>query len=511
MPVPEERAAAAIAQACVALRRRKAVEEGAHASLVAALDRALTNQGTEIQEKMESLQQELSQSYKTQAHVSEQLVVEMQTAQALRAQLAEKDALVLEIQHELSSARARISQLEKDFEAKENAVLVLVEELTQLKLRVKELESSLQAIEAENNMLVDRWMTQKMQDADRLNEANAMYADMMERCKINSLAELAKLQVDGIVRHSEAGAESYMTLGAPSKVRHTLRAHDKGGCAAIIFEHSSDTLLTAGHDGIVKFWDTQRGGTPTKTLTGALGSVLDLALTPENNMVLGGCSDHKLYLWDSRSGRVKHVLTGHTEKVTSVDISNVRAASTASDRTIKTWDLQTGYSLHTMIFHSNCNSLCISSDGAAICSGHTDGILRFWDTRTGKLAKELTAHEPQAITSVSLSRSGLTVLTSGKDNVLKLFDVRSLELKATFRGPGYTVATSLSRSCLSRDENYVAAGSGDGSVCIWNRRSWEVESVLKGGHGSAVVACAWSPASKSLASADRNGVVCVWE
>lgn len=333
----------------------------------------------------------------------------------------------------------------------------------------------------------------------------------MERHRGSRLEELARQQVDGIVRHSEAGAELYVGSSLPTKLRHIIQAHEGGG-GAIMFEHNSGILFSGGNDSLVRQWDTQSAAN-LNTLRGATGFVLDLTISSDNKQVLAACSDHKIYLWDAPSGRIRHTLTGHSERVVSIDLNpsgSKRAVSASHDRTIKLWDLGTGYGINTLVCHSNCNSVCITSDGALICSGHMDGNLRFWDIRSGKLANEVAAHG-LGITSVSLSRTGHTVLTSGRDNLHNIFDVRSLEIRATYRSVNFRAATNWCRSCLSPNEKYVAAGSADGAVVIWSTKSNESESVLKAGLTHPVLGCAWSGVGKPLATVDKSGRIYIWE
>eukprot|EP01018_Ginkgo_biloba_P001618 Gb_04391 [translate_table: standard] len=394
-------------------------------------------------------------------------------------------------------------------EEKSSALDLAVNENRVLHLQVAELTTKVSKAEAENRMLIDRWMLLKMQDAERLNEANAMYEDMMDRLKANRIEELARQQVDGIVRRNESGEENFVESSIPTTSRHVIRAHE-GGCASLSFGHNNDWLISGGQDQLVKLWDVG-SGTLINTLHGCLGSVLDLVVSSDNKFIIGAGSDHKLYLWDIQSGRIRHTLTGHADKVCAVDISklsNRHAVSAAYDRTIKIWDLQKGYAVNTIMFHSNCNAVQLTADGQLICTGHVDGNLRFWDMRTGRVANEVAAHA-FSITSVSLSRNGNVILTSGRDNLHNLFDVRSFEVCATFRAQGHRVATNWSRSCISADENYVAAGSADGTVYVWSRSSADIASTLKG-HPGPVISCTWNSLGKPLASADKNGSVHIW-
>lgn len=332
----------------------------------------------------------------------------------------------------------------------------------------------------------------------------------MERHKASELESLAKQQVDGVVRRSEEGAEYFMDSTVFSVCKHNIHAHN-GGCASILFEYNSGRLISGGQDKSIKLWDTNTGSL-SNTLYGCLGSVLDLSITHDNRSVIAASSSNNLYVWDVYSGRIRHTLTGHTDKVCAVDVSKISSryvVSAAYDRTIKVWDLQKGYCVNTIIFHSNCNALAFSMDGQTLFSGHVDGNLRLWDIQTGKLLSEVAAHSPAAVTSISLSRGGNIVLTSGRDNMHNLFDIRSLEVCHTLRATGNRLASNWSRSCISPDENYVAAGSADGSVCIWSVSKADIVSTLKE-HNAPVLCCSWSGLGKPLASADKNGIVCIW-
>ncbi|XP_057420801.1 autophagy-related protein 16-like [Lotus japonicus] len=506
----EEIAQKAINHALKSLRKRHLLEEAAHAPAFLALSRPIVSQGSEWKEKAENLQVELQQCYKAQSRLSEQLVVEVADSRASKALVQEKDNAIADLQKELTEMRDEFSQLKVDLEQKIKELEVIVSENSELKAQLEQMTAQCKKAEAENKMLIDRWMLEKMKDAERLNEANALYEEMVERLRASGLEQLARQQVDGVVRRCEEGAEFFLDSNIPSTCKFRLNAHE-GGCASILFEFNSSRLITGGQDQSVKVWDTNTGSV-CSNLHGCIGSVLDLTITHDNRSVIAASSSNNLYVWDLNSGRVRHTLTGHKDKVCAVDVSKVSSrhvVSAAYDRTIKVWDLMKGYCTNTIIFASNCNALCFSMDGQTIYSGHVDGNLRLWDIQSGKLLSEVAAHS-LAVTSISLSRNGNVVLTSGRDNVHNLFDVRSLEVCSSFRDTGNRVASNWSRSCISPDNSHVAAGSADGSVHIWSVHKNEIVSTLKE-HTSSVLCCRWSGIGKPLASADKNGIVCIWK
>ncbi|CAL5198166.1 unnamed protein product [Lathyrus oleraceus] len=505
----EEVAIEAINHASKALRKRHLLEEAAHAPAILALSRPIVIQGSEWKEKTENLELELQQCYKAQSRLSEQLVMEVADSRVSKALVQEKETAIADMQKELTELRDECAQLKTDLEQKIQEVVLVVSENSQLKSQLKEMTTTANKAEAENKMLIDRWMLEKMKDAERINEANALYEDMVQRLRASGLEQLAREQVDGIVRRSEEGADFFSESDIPSMCKYRLNAHE-GGCASLLFEYNSSRLITGGQDRSVKVWDTNTGSV-SSNLHGCLGSVLDLAITHDNRSVIAASSSNNLYVWDLNSGRVRHTLTGHSDKVCAVDVSKVSSRHVVSagyDRTIKVWDLMKGYCTNTIMFHSNCNALCFSTDGQTIFSGHVDGNLRLWDIQSGKLLSEVAAHS-LAVTSISLSRNGNIALTSGRDNLHNLFDVRTLEVCGTLRASGNKVASNWSRSCISPDNNHVAAGSADGSVHIWSISKGDIVSTLKE-HTSSVLCSSWSGMGKPLASADRNGIVSIW-
>ena len=64
------------------------------------------------------------------------------------------------------------------------------------------------------------------------------------------------------------------------------------------------------------------------------------------------------------------------------------------------------------------------------------------------------------------------ILTAGKDNLLKVVDSHTFEVRQTFRAPGFAVGTVWCTACMSPDERHVAAGSASGVVYVWEVRDY---------------------------------------
>ncbi|KAK3043706.1 hypothetical protein RJ639_001902 [Escallonia herrerae] len=143
----EEIAIEAIKHAVKALRKRHLLEEGSHGPAFIALAR----------------------------HFASQLVVEVAESRASKALAVEKEAGLTKTQNELTQARDECPRLAALLEENTKGLDLLISENKDLKAQLEEIKQRANSAEAENRMFVDRWMLQKMQDAERLNDILQQY------------------------------------------------------------------------------------------------------------------------------------------------------------------------------------------------------------------------------------------------------------------------------------------------------------------------------------------------
>ncbi|DBA79590.1 TPA: hypothetical protein ACH3X1_008277 [Trebouxia sp. C0004] len=291
-----------------------------------------------------------------------------------------------------------------------------------------EAEQKLNKLTADNDQLVQRLVEMKATEVERMNEVNRTCDEMLKSARsmerqaaqqaqqsANSLRHTSSIlrtpSLSGAlrgmrIRGGETGGEGAAPAAAtpvPEKATKSVPAHD-GGCFTCAFDRSGTHMATGGADKVVKLWDPATGAN-TGSLRGMLDTILEVSFTADQKHLLAAGGDQALRMWDITSGRVRHTLTGHTGKVSSVDCSpssSLRAVSSGTDRTIKVWDLNKGYCLRTIMCHSSCNSVRCTRDEHLICSGHFDGTLRFWDIRSGNMANEVTGLHTQQICSVQI-------------------------------------------------------------------------------------------------------------
>ncbi|XP_059658935.1 autophagy-related protein 16-like [Cornus florida] len=298
----------------------------------------------------------------------------------------------------------------------------------------------------------------------------------------------------------------------PNLVQHKIKAHE-GRCSSISFLNNSHTLISGGKDSTIKLWDTSNG-TLTRTLQGFRGSVYDLAISSDDTLLVAALTSRNLCVWDVNSGQICRTLVSrHRQKVCAVDIDKVCSRyiiSGDNDHTITFWDLQKDYPICSMYISSPCNAICFTTNENKFCSGHSDGRIRFSNTeRYVMLCDREIALHTQPVTSICPFRCGNVVLSSGRDNLHNLVDVRTMQVCGKFKIKGNKVASNWSRSCVSPDENFVVVGSADGSIYVWSLKMGRMVSTVKE-HGAPVLACSWSGLGRPLASTDDDGTICIW-
>ena len=214
-----------------------------------------------------------------------------------------------------------------------------------------------------------------------------------------------------------------------------------------------------------------------------------------------------------------HIEEGHRGKVMCVKLSidGKYGISGSSDRTIKVWDMKTGYVIRTIQCSSVCNSIDLGPDQVTLASAHQDGATYVYGTygmgidhmKLAILHKLPVSHVE--FSSISSSMNAGILLTMCRDNKLRLFNTLSFENTMQMADRGFRVSSKLvSALVISPDSNLCAAGSGTGTVHVWSTNSGEMLRQLQK-HGSAVYGCAWRADGTQIATVDKKRVLCVWE
>lgn len=169
-----------------------------------------------------------------------------------------------------------------------------------------------------------------------------------------------------------------------------------------VVKRGPELVLSGGDDGCVGIWDPRQ-----KTAIDFIETdfpVTAVALAEAGNEIYSGSIDNLIKVWDARKRETLYTLDGHTDTVTSLEVSpdSQSLLSNSHDSTVRTWDIRpfapTDRSIRTYDgapagLEKNLFRASWDRDGQRICAGAGDRTAVVWETRSGKLLYKLPGHK----------------------------------------------------------------------------------------------------------------------
>jgi WD40 repeat protein len=156
-----------------------------------------------------------------------------------------------------------------------------------------------------------------------------------------------------------------------------------------------------------------------------------------------------------------------------------------------------------------------SPDGRRVASESADGLILLWDAANGGALRALQGVQGAA-QSLAWRPDGKELASACLDGTVKVFDLiggkdplvldaKRTQLNRTTRGARAVLAVAW-----SPDGKRLASAGEDCDVHVWDAANGREVQVLKG-HNSSVRGLAWSPDGKRLASASEDTTVQIWD
>ncbi len=292
------------------------------------------------------------------------------------------------------------------------------------------------------------------------------------------------------------------------------------------FSETGDLLAVVETDA-VRIWSVATGKEQTK-LEGLAkapqgGAVASLAFHPDGKRLATGTFASEVILWDVATGKkigepFKHPQQAAVSHVVFSPKGDELASLCTGEARV--WDLKTQklrskfyVSVH---YYFAAIAYVPKSDLLASC-GHVNPI-RLWDTKTGKVVKQLP--DPEAVTSadepragmdsfcLAFSKDGTRMVSGGGDLEVKIrvWDVQTGGLLAFSAGPSAVLSLDV-----RPDSKQFATGHADGTVRIWDVAKRKVIRVLQDLPGVFVISVRYSADGKTLAAGSNyGGRVALW-
>jgi RNA polymerase sigma factor (sigma-70 family) len=345
---------------------------------------------------------------------------------------------------------------------------------------------------------------------------------------------LAWAAADGTVRLTDvATGKAVGTLGGPEQTRYL---------AGLAFAPDGRRLATRGYDGSVRLWDVAGGRQERQlrsarttwhlgrhiALTGSAAPAGGLAFTHDGKLLAVAGPGGAVSFWSVADGR--EVFPGHKAPVAGVvfPADGKSLYSLGEDGTVRQWDLAGGRHRQSIALPAEARSAVLAPDSRAVVYRTDQKTLVVWDLATGAararvpdleigLAGVCPGCQPEG--GRCLSSDGKLLARLGVDGTVGVWEVPSGRRRWTF-ADGRTgilpaIRQALQDLAFAADGRHLVAVVGRpqppaASVLLWDVGRGKLMRRLDGlplPSASAVLA----PDGRTLATADQEGTVVLWE
>ncbi len=277
---------------------------------------------------------------------------------------------------------------------------------------------------------------------------------------------------------------------------------------AVAFDRNGNNVASLDESTQIKIWDV-RSGVANQTINIRDG-VSDIGVSADATKAIWWDSQNNVGVYDLMSG--SSLMNDHSASTFgaewarpfAISADGLLAAFRDQDFNVKVFATYSGSTTSVLRGSQNVYSMAFDGDGRTMAVGYASAAITLFDVYSGQILRTLTGYDTYYIRAIALSADGRLVASAG-DSYCKVSDANSGQDVALLGGhtEGIDVIT------FSPDGRFVATGSADNSVRLWNiQTGTQVMQFTESTED--IKALAFSPDGQTLAGGGVDHTIRIW-
>ena len=294
--------------------------------------------------------------------------------------------------------------------------------------------------------------------------------------KIESNQEATENRIKKLQRNARSRFSGIYSLRQPDSLRQDLSDNDtfhfkvRSEVVRSNVTEDGQKIVIGMQDGIIQTWDIKKRELIKEFSVPDNAKIRCLALSRDESRIACAYDDNTIEIRDAQNGQnCSHPLRGHTHFLSSIAFidDDTSLVSSSADQTVRTWNIystSSNLSAPDKRFQSDVHCVACTPDGSQFITGHSDGRIRFWESKTGLLIAELPQLHQATVSDIAIPLSANLIVSVSHDRTVRITKTRTLQPLQILQGHKDQVWTVD----VTPNGSHAVTASLDRTIRIWD-------------------------------------------
>ncbi|XP_043197906.1 transducin beta-like protein 3 [Amphibalanus amphitrite] len=309
---------------------------------------------------------------------------------------------------------------------------------------------------------------------------------------------------------------------ASGKVLHALEAKDDP-IYAMKLSPKDDLLVTSHTSGLLRLWDWKKNETQRVWKSLHIGPIPKLGFDNTATLVASGGVDGTVKVWDIVRQYCTHNLKGSVGVISTIEFyqkeKELFIYASGDDSVIRCWNLSTSEVTQELKGHfSKVTSLSICRATQQLMSSGRDKVLMLWDLRDGSLVRTVATHEvmevavlvPPGGSVAGIECGGTThAITAGERGVLRVWNLSTSE--CVFTQGEHSSSSMICQLLFSEKNSTMTVVNHEHNILMYDIQTAELKRQYVGFSDEILDVVFCGEKESNVAVATNSSVIKVYE